>query len=593
MSNNLTQLVALFDGSDYQAWWPQMQAFLMSQEIWDIVTGEEILPKKPSLTATEDDKATYKEANRKNQKALGILRLRVAANLHHMFTSQYKDDPADDDEDWKSRPSTAREVWEQIKAEFGKPGSSMLFADFKRAMTIRLPANRNPIKEINEMRTLFLRLNEHDVDIPSSIRAMILLNALPRGWDTVPAIVLQGTTPDSLDFVTAKDAIIAEYERRKVIGPSNGESAQRLSNIRRRGGNPNYNQQRGRPHQNNGQQQRGNPQQQRGQGQNQQGGRQGGNGRGRGRRGGQRIRERRESAQNTQQSNHDGHNVTLANPSYPSLADCISHPGHMAILQPSVPAPNIATPVLTGFDGGNQTTYQVFQNPPSAYQGRTRDPRRRPEPDSLSKALDLSREMGLASTTETLKILETVTRNQPLTNGDTPIPPGFKVAFATDKNSETGADEVSSYIITEWEGHKDILFCNTVDKFDPVTRLRVLARLYTMGLANDTHPGFNEFLVNQVDRGDDIMSPHNYLSHDESNQSGFDNGYESHTRDEELFGPEPDDDDDRVSLGSYGGEDYIVNGGDDEMFDGYVTPSLTQSHSANQPTSQILNVEDG
>lgn len=100
-----------------------------------------------------------------------------------------------------------------------------------------------------------------------------------------------------------------------------------------------------------------------------------------------------------------------------------------------------------------------------------------------------------------------------------------------------------------------------------------------MELAEDNHPGFDEFCVDHVDQG-------------QSNQDGFDNGY--HTGEEDLFRLDHDDDDgvSLRSVGSYGGEDYKVNGGDDEMFDGYVTPSLTQSHSTNQPSSQILNVED-
>ncbi|EIM86958.1 uncharacterized protein STEHIDRAFT_111347 [Stereum hirsutum FP-91666 SS1] len=213
MSNNLTQLVALFDGSGFQSWWPQAQAYLMLQELWDTVTGEDPIPPKPSATADTDDKAAYKDSSRKNQKALGILRLCIAPNLHHLFETEYKNDPNDDDEDWKKRPSTVHEVWEELKTEFGKPSSLVLFADFKKAMTIRLLANCNPIKEISEMCTIFLHLGEQGVLIPDVVKAMMLLNGLPPKWDTIPAIVLQGMDVDNLDFIKAKDAIIAEYEQ--------------------------------------------------------------------------------------------------------------------------------------------------------------------------------------------------------------------------------------------------------------------------------------------------------------------------------------------------------------------------------------------
>ena len=76
MSNALTSLVPILDGTNYREWSKAMQAYLMSMDLWEYANGDES-ELTLSATATDDERATHKAWKSANQKALANLVLRV------------------------------------------------------------------------------------------------------------------------------------------------------------------------------------------------------------------------------------------------------------------------------------------------------------------------------------------------------------------------------------------------------------------------------------------------------------------------------------------------------------------------------------
>ena len=234
-----------FTGVNYRSWAQDMQAYLQTQECWDVVDGSYPYPTQPqgtpgtpvhgttaAVAATPADPAllaTWREDLSKWQKvnahAVGAITLRLHHNLRH-HCHQF-----------------AQRTWRNLAEEFGTASPSANFADFKTALSIKLQGG-NPIPEIEKMATIFGRLATNNLPITPMMQGMILLAALPPKWDSVTQVFMQ--RPDlttALTFANVRDAIETEYERH---GQPLDHSAHKLSAVRRKGPDlgykPNYQQ---------------------------------------------------------------------------------------------------------------------------------------------------------------------------------------------------------------------------------------------------------------------------------------------------------------------------------------------------------------
>ena len=68
MSNALTTLVPILDGTNYREWSKAMQAYLMSMDLWEFANGDESEP-TISATSTDAERAAHKAWKSANQKA--------------------------------------------------------------------------------------------------------------------------------------------------------------------------------------------------------------------------------------------------------------------------------------------------------------------------------------------------------------------------------------------------------------------------------------------------------------------------------------------------------------------------------------------
>ena len=215
MSSALERLVPLFTGVNYRLWAQDMQAYLQTQECWDVVDGTyayppqpqgipatpaqgtraavAAVPADPALLATwREDLSKWRKAN---SHAIGAITLRLHHNLRH-HCAQF-----------------ASRTWQNLADEFGTASPSGNFADFKTALSIKLQGG-NPIPEIERMATIFVRLATNNLIITPMMQGMILLAALPPKWDSVTQVFIQH--PDlatALTFANVRDAIETEYER--------------------------------------------------------------------------------------------------------------------------------------------------------------------------------------------------------------------------------------------------------------------------------------------------------------------------------------------------------------------------------------------
>ena len=226
MSNALTSLVPVLDGTNYQEWAQAMEAYLMSMDLWEYANGDETEPGL-STTPTDAERAVHKTWKSGNQKALSNLILRINPTIREEVASLNKADT----------------IWNRLKTHFDVVQPTTLFKDFKEAISIRIDANKHPLPQINRLQAAVHRLSTNGVTIPEIIQAMILLSALPPKWEMLVSVLCTSYDLANLNLKHVREAVMGQWETERNKGKPQ-QSAQKLSAVKRKRGDPNFRQQR-------------------------------------------------------------------------------------------------------------------------------------------------------------------------------------------------------------------------------------------------------------------------------------------------------------------------------------------------------------
>ena len=227
MASTLITVVPVLDGTNFTAWAPKMKNYLMFQGWWDQV--EEGIISRPNEAAASTDEKVKKEAlqaikewDKVDGMAMGAIGMRLTPNIANAIKDE----------------TCAGSVWDTLKKVYGQPGLPVIYSDFKKALQFRLSGS-DPRPETAEIRLLLDWLHENKVEVPKFIKAMILISVIPKKWDTIVTLILQETDLKKITFDLVVNKIIAEHER-----TTNSGNLNKFSAIKRKGKNPQYNQQR-------------------------------------------------------------------------------------------------------------------------------------------------------------------------------------------------------------------------------------------------------------------------------------------------------------------------------------------------------------
>jgi len=70
------------------------------------------------------------------------------------------------------------------------PSPALIFANYQRTIMLQVSSDQNSALQIAELDFLYTRLYRNDCDIPSALRAMTLLSAIPHLWDSISTSIL-------------------------------------------------------------------------------------------------------------------------------------------------------------------------------------------------------------------------------------------------------------------------------------------------------------------------------------------------------------------------------------------------------------------
>lgn len=215
MSSSAITVVPFLDGANYQTWSSSMLAYLCFQKLAGIVGSCQIRP-TPILRAPTSAKiatGTYTAGNEVdispdelkkqindwddlNDSTLGAICLHLPDHIHQT-----------------AMKNTAKETWQHLEKTYGTPGAAGMYGIFREAIMFEMSEHADPAMPITTLNLVFARLNSAGLILSDSVKAMILLNALPQSWDGLAMSILSQHTGTSLTVEKITPTIIDEFNR--------------------------------------------------------------------------------------------------------------------------------------------------------------------------------------------------------------------------------------------------------------------------------------------------------------------------------------------------------------------------------------------
>ena len=242
MSSQLTKLVLVLDGTNYQQWSTTMQSFLMSQGQWKrtkpgavapgVTTAEVEAEGEPSTSVTATiGKEDLTSWNEDAEKALGNICLRLRHTIGYQF----------------NEVATPALLWESLKNGYGGQGLSQAFIEFKGMMDTVIPGGVDLSPALDKIMSHFTRLNKMDWEIPKKIVAMMIIvkalssmESIVQLYSTILADSTKQQAEEELDPERIALTMRASWETHQRAGVScnNQQQANKLSAVKPAGNQP-------------------------------------------------------------------------------------------------------------------------------------------------------------------------------------------------------------------------------------------------------------------------------------------------------------------------------------------------------------------
>ncbi|KAF5336747.1 hypothetical protein D9758_016265 [Tetrapyrgos nigripes] len=251
-SNVLMTTVPVFAGVDFNIWADILLSWLQATGLSSVLSSDRPSDAEVSTVSplSAEDTAAQAEAittalkkqadwDEKNDKAIGSIKLRLSPPIRQKVLSL----------------TSAKEIWTTLKKTYGKPGVSAVYTDFKRATSIIIPNDANPSAAVKLIRMHFDRVSAAGIPTDDSsntsitkvanfLIVMFIISKLPPRYE----YLINQYTQCSISQIDAQNLDELQSEIVNIWescqGAFKGKAhANRLSAIKRKDGNPSFQQQ--------------------------------------------------------------------------------------------------------------------------------------------------------------------------------------------------------------------------------------------------------------------------------------------------------------------------------------------------------------
>ena len=176
-------------GENYYAWKFQTKMALIGKDLWEIVTGDEVLNEDAS-------QADRRKFQRRSNMALVTICLSVAANIQIYVRSA----------------ANATEAWENLEKHFEKKSLFQKIYYRRKLYSARLEKGVSMLEHVNYLQTLSDHLEAMGDPIAEKDPVIILISSLTKEFNHL-ITALETIAEDRLTWTYVRDRVIHEYEK--------------------------------------------------------------------------------------------------------------------------------------------------------------------------------------------------------------------------------------------------------------------------------------------------------------------------------------------------------------------------------------------
>jgi Domain of unknown function (DUF4219)/gag-polypeptide of LTR copia-type len=228
MSNALITLVPVLDGTNYHSWKCSMEAYLKSQDLWNVTTSVETSPETPTWELDNGTIvdispipnyiiAAWVKFTTNVQKAAGNIMLHAIPHIQEVIQSM-----------------SITDMWTHLETEYAPIGILQVYQEFRKTVGFRIDSWQHPKPQFDAFQGFVDKLSENKIKLDNKLIALILLNSIPRHWEaSVLPMVLGIHNIGLLHLPEVKGIITAHYEAEQGHRDK-GHTAQKLSAVKRK-----------------------------------------------------------------------------------------------------------------------------------------------------------------------------------------------------------------------------------------------------------------------------------------------------------------------------------------------------------------------
>jgi len=231
--NNTSGLnsVPMHDGSNQTVWAAGMKAYLWFAKLWPYVDWTKTEPEAPDNESDDPNYQTKFDAwNEADEQAIGAILMKIPYQYHHLATKANGED------------RNSKELWEAIKAQFGKTGIAGVYSEFLSAIHFHVREGENPVPALGNLTSIIQRLTESNIKLDGNLQVLLYLAALPSSWEGFKTSVLTSCTGNNWNVSNILTLIKNEWNRRSTRQQTSLQS--RISGVKRHRFNPNWKKQK-------------------------------------------------------------------------------------------------------------------------------------------------------------------------------------------------------------------------------------------------------------------------------------------------------------------------------------------------------------
>ena len=177
---------------NYHNWKYSMKLYLLGKGLWDIITGDEVLPDE----AEEPAKKAFKK---RENLALAAIGLNVSKGLHIYVRNEI----------------TPKGAWDKLANHFEKKTLSKIIYYRRKLYAAKAESDTNMHSHVNYIKTIAEHLEAIGDAVVEKDLSIILLSSLPKEYAQL-VTAIETLVPGDLVWDAVRDRVLNEYEKKRT-----------------------------------------------------------------------------------------------------------------------------------------------------------------------------------------------------------------------------------------------------------------------------------------------------------------------------------------------------------------------------------------